>query len=109
MKEVRFYQCDGGCLLIGNGSARFSVPNGYGDGEHQVIVTDDKEEIKKAKKYYGDYMKWLGAVEGDAINIYNYDCYNANQLAKNVLFTIRGEFDVYSAEGTMYLVKRNDR
>ena len=109
MKKVRFYMCDGGCLLIGNGSSRFSIPNGYGDGKHRVIVTDEKEEVQKAKKYYGEHMEWLGVVEGDAVNIYNYDCYRANELSENVLFTIHGEFDVYSAVGTMYLVKRPTR
>lgn len=43
MKRVRFYSCDGGCLLIGNSSCRFSIPNGYGDGKHRVIVTDNEK------------------------------------------------------------------
>lgn len=56
MKKVRLYSCDGGCLLIGNGSARFNIPNGYGDGKHRVIVTFEMfytETMNRAFKRMG--------------------------------------------------------
>lgn len=109
MKKIRYYSCDGGCLLIGNGSARFSIPNGFGDGKHKVIVTDDGSEIEVLKNKYGEHMKWRGKVEGDAINVYNYDCYRANELSSNILFTLHGAFSVYTVFGTVVLLKTNER
>ena len=109
MKKVRFYSCDGCCLLIGNSSARFNVPNGYGDGKHRVIVTDDQSEIETVEKRCGQRMRWIGRVEGDAINVYDYDCYSANELSQHVMFTLHGAFSVYSAFGTVILLKTEER
>lgn len=109
MKKVRFYNCDGGCLLIGNGSFRLNVPNGYGDGKHRVVVTDDEREVKQAEGQSWQKARWFGRIEGDAINVYDYDCYGANELFENVLFTVRGAFNIYSVHGTVFLVQTSTR
>lgn len=87
--KKRIYACDGGCLLIGNASFRFNLPNGFGDGHHRVYVSSDKNDIPKESR-------WVGKIRGDAINVYNYDCYDTlDELYENVLFTLRGEYAVY--------------
>lgn len=99
MKKTMRYSCDGGCLVIGNASCRFSVPNGYGDGEYRVCVTDDESIIPHDSRS-------VGRVEGDAINIYGYDCIdNINELCANVLLTIQGEYRVYVWSGDIFVLK----
>lgn len=109
MKKVRFYACDGGCLLVGNGSCRVNIPNGYGDGRHRVIVTDEMDDIRTEEIRHGQKACWVGRVEGDAINVYDYDCYGASELSENVMFTLQGAFSVYAVFGTVILLKVDPR
>lgn len=105
MKKVRYYSCDGGTLLIGNASCRFSAPNGYGDGRHKVVVTDNEKDIEEAEKRNGTKSRWVGRIEGDAINVYDYDCYDSNELYESVLFTLHGAFSIYAVNGDVFLLK----
>lgn len=96
--KKRIYTCDGGCLLIGNASFRFNLPNGFGDGHHRVYVSSDRNDIPKESR-------WVGKIRGDAINVYNYDCYDTlDELYENVLFTLRGEYAVYVDCGNVYFL-----
>lgn len=102
--KTRYYECDGGCLEIGNASFRFSIPNGFGDGKHRVRVCTKEEQDWNVLTP----SKWVGLVTGDAINVYGYDCFdNLKELCENVLFTLRGEYDVYVDCGTVTFVRRN--
>lgn len=99
MEKVRRYSCDGGCITIGNASFIMHIPNDFGDGRHRVIVSDDQSRPKRAK--------WVGAVKGDAINVYGYDCLHSfKDLCENVLLTLRGEYDVWVRCGTVLFIKR---
>ncbi|MBP5463374.1 MAG: hypothetical protein J6Y20_14810 [Lachnospiraceae bacterium] len=100
MKRERRYGADGGCLMIGNGSCRFKIQNGIGDGEHRLTVLDTEEPCPD----YNDW-EWLGTVEGDAINVYEYDCISPEELPKSVLLTLRGRYSIYrSREETGHMV-----
>ena len=98
--KVRKYGCDGGCIVIGNGSCRFHVPNSYGDGEHRVIVgTDDEMRMTKYKGKRDMFQldwEWIGVVEGDVMNVYGYDCLHGDGDAdREVLFTLHGKYSIY--------------
>lgn len=92
------YSCDGGCLMFGNASFRFNLPNGFGDGRHKVYISNNEDDIPKE-------AKWVGTVSGDAINVYNYDCYNTlGELCENILFTLHGKYGVYVDCGSVYFL-----
>ena len=98
MKRRR-YGCDGGCLVIGNGSCRVHVPNTYGDGKHMVIVAESNEMLHGMYHGKGDCFRkdweWIGFVEGDAINVYDEDCFDDNEIDSHVLFTLHGRYSIY--------------
>lgn len=64
-----------------------------------------KKDVELVEKQSGLKARWYGRVEGDAINVYNYDCYNTNELFENVMFTLHGAFSIYSVFGSVFLVK----
>ncbi len=64
-----------------------------------VHVTDDRKDIPEG-------ANWVSAVEGDAINVYDYDCLDRlEELYTEVLFTLRGEYSIYVRCGTVFFLK----
>lgn len=95
------YDCDGGCIMLGNASSRVCFPNGFGDGEFTVYVCDKN---KKDTKHY----EFLGTVSGSVVNIYSYDCLWGDELleAENIRYTLpEGRYAVYANSGTIILEK----
>lgn len=90
----RKYGCDGGCLLIGNGSCRFHIPNSFGDGDHTVFVLS-KEEARPDDHDW----EWVGSVEGDSIHVFKYDCLGGQELVDNIILTLKGRYSVYRSKG----------
>lgn len=90
------YDCDGGCILIGNSTCRFHIPNDFGDGTHKVQVLNADERIS-------DKYRWLGRIEGNVIYVYSYDCLSENELGDNVLFSLAGNYHIYVSEGDVIL------
>lgn len=104
--KTRYYTCDGGCIMLGNAAARISIPNGIGDGRYRVIVTDDSNVIKNEEDRACTRARWCGKISGDAINIYSYDCLLDGELSDNILFTIRGVYNVYTIRGMVILYSK---
>lgn len=102
----KIYHCDGGCILIGNSSSRFHIPNGYGDGGHSVIVYESREEYQN--EIGNRKPNWVGVVEGTDLVVYKYDCLSPKELfaSKNILFRLSGSYGVYIDYGVVHLVKR---
>ena len=98
MKKKK-YSCDGGCILIGNATCRFHIPNDFGDGTHKVIVDNEDEIIPSG-------YRWVGRIEGDVIYVYSYDCLREEELGDEVLFSLSGSYSVYIKGGTVLLQKR---
>lgn len=96
------YECDGGSIMLGNETSCVCIPNGYGDGEFTVEVRDYES---RDYKYTRD-MEWHGAVSGDNIHIYNYDCLRGDDLtdSNNILYTLpEGRYGVYTSDGYVVL------
>ena len=93
------YSCDGGCVLIGNATCRFHIPNDFGDGTHKICVTNVRADI--STKY-----RWVGCIEGDIIYVYSYDCLRESELSENVLFSLSGKYDIYVHCGDIMLKER---
>ena len=110
-REKRYrYDCDGGCILIGNDSTRISIPNAYGDGSHYVYVrsVDYPNQYEALKKY-----DWVGVIRGNRINVYDYDCYGDNEIndKANILCTLNGSYSVYvsnNGNGNIVLQERKE-
>lgn len=102
MKRYR-YSCDGGTIMIGNPSSRVCIPNNYGDGTHYVYV------YSATDKFNDDRWNFKGTVEGDSINVYDYDCLHGDDLInpKHILCTLTGRYAVYVSMGSVVLEKWN--
>lgn len=87
------YGCDGGCLLIGNGSCRVHVPNSFGDGDHTVFIMSKDEGRPDDRDW-----EWVGVIEGDAIHIYRYDCLHEDELIDNIVVTLKGRYSIYRSK-----------
>lgn len=90
------YSCDGGSLAIGNDKFQMRLPNGFGDGTHEVRIYN--KEARVPTTLYGYKPRYLGAVEGE-FNIYDYDCWYKEELSEHILCTLNGRYGVYSADG----------
>ena len=105
MRKTKTYACDGGSLLIGTAKSRSAFVNCYGDGEHSVTVTDTPMGRTP------DNWQFRGAVEGNEIKVFNYDCLSDWECddEDNILFTLSGRYGVFAVEhsGDMVLVKWN--
>lgn len=104
----KIYHCDGGCILIGNSSSRFHIPNDFGDGGHSVIVYDSRGEYQA--EIGGRHPRWVGVVEGTDLIVYKYDCLSPKELfnSKNILLMLSGSYSVYVEGGTVHLVNRGE-
>ena len=105
---MKKYECDGGSILIGTRDSATSFPNGYGDGCFSVSIVKTDEQ---KKKFYQKHNKWewVGAVQGDCINVYSYDCLHGDELEdeENILYTLSGRYGVYCNNGKITLEKWN--
>lgn len=96
------YACDGGALAIRTESAKFFYNNGFGDGEHDVFVTDDIELETSALAFVDSFVVF----EGKTVEVLNYDCGETAWMKVHALCTLdAGHWFVYSDDGTMYLIK----
>ena len=78
---------DVGSVKIGvKGKCEICIPNGYGDGETDVLIVQDRKLVPSGANF-------LTSVEGDAIGIFAYDC--GSETAK----TLSGRFGVYNVPG----------
>jgi len=104
----KHYDCDGGSIAIGTKECRSCFPNGYGDGCFSVEVVSTKEQKKIFNEHYSNW-KFVGSVEGSAINVYDYDCLNIDELEdkSHILFTLSGIYGVYCNNGDIVLDKWN--
>lgn len=89
--------------MIGNVTCRFHIPNDFGDGQHKIIVAKKDDDTT-----FFDYNSydWRGCIEGDLIYVYNYDCLREEELGDNVLFSLKGCYDIYVKCGTIFLKER---
>lgn len=81
-KTIETYS-DVGAVKIGNNSFQFNIPNGYGDGDTEVLISDAQTKAPTNAEY-------VMYIEGD-FNIYSYDC-----STSNVAHTLHGAYYVYS-------------
>lgn len=81
-KKVITYS-DAGAVKIGNDSFQFNIPNGYGDGKMEVLISYTQVEAPKKAEF-------VMYIEGD-FNIYSYDCSTGK-----VAHTFHGAYYVYS-------------
>ena len=72
-----------GSVKIGNNSFQFNIPNGYGDGYTEVLISDASTEAPTNAEF-------VMYIEGD-FNIYSYDC-----STSDVAHTLHGAYYVYS-------------
>lgn len=107
MRVVK-YSCDGGSLAIGNEHARVSLCNNIGDGTYDVVITDVGETLEDIDGVSANRSNWdfLGAVEGDVIKLFDYDCYHtAKEAAEHVTITLSGRYGIFVEKcgGTFWL------
>lgn len=89
MKEF-YTESDAGAVKIGiNGKFTILIPNGYGDGDVCVLVTEKDEPGTEQAK--GEFFT---SIEGDEINIYAYDC--KGYRGDEIVTTLRGRYGIYT-------------
>lgn len=76
---------DAGSVKIGNDSFSILVPNGSGDGETTIIITEHQ------RAFNSDLLQFFTSVEG-TIDIYNYDC---GGCGGEVIKTIEGRYGIF--------------
>ena len=99
--EKKTYTCDGGSLAIGTVNARASFPNCFGDGAWNVYLYGTGEELPP-------HTVFRGAVEGNNIQVFAYDCYSNKELkdliedgtTDVILFELKGRFGVFAIENS---------
>lgn len=79
---------DAGAVMIGNDNFQMLIPNGYGDGLTNVVITNITEKIP---------MKYFTKIQGE-IDIYASDNFDGRTVMHNLLI---GEYEVYSENGTV--------
>lgn len=82
---------DIGGVKIGNEDFGIIIPNGFGDGETEVIITNNDAHVP---------LSFYTSVKGN-FNIYNYDCGNTVET------TLNGKYMIYSGKQTVVFVKQN--
>ena len=102
MKKYR-YSCDGGTIMIGNSLSRACITNNFGDGLHSVFVYDKNDNFDSTG------WEFKGTVEGDNINVYDYDCLHGDELSdpEHILCTLTGRYAVFVSRGSVVLKKWN--
>ena len=90
---IKTYDCDGGALAIGTVDARATFPNCFGDGRHTVFIHDCGEKVPSNAVF-------RGAVEGQNIKVFKYDCYSDEDCEEDtsVIAELSGRFGVYAIE-----------
>ena len=95
---------DAGSVRIGNDSFQILIPNGYGDGETNVLIIDEDDKLDEKARFFT-------IAEGE-INIYNYDCAsNPDLFPLEVIKTLKGRYGIYNLDGVVIFKKgrmRND-
>lgn len=96
------YECDGGCLKVGNGSFTACFPNCMGDGRYYCHVLE-KDGYISPEEVLGGKWNFEGSIEGDEIIVYDYDGHDSG----TVLYTLHGRYGVYAKNdsGDMCLEK----
>lgn len=92
---------DAGSVLVvsADGQLRVSVPNGYGDGDTEVLVAEGANQINISSL---DYQM---ALEG-RFEVYDYDCASeSGPFRGDVVLSLDGPYTVYSANGTVAFVR----
>ena len=101
MRSVN-YECDGGSIAIGTVDARVQIPNCYGDGVHTLYIYDCGEKVP-------DDTVFRGAVEGQNIKVFKYDCYTDEECmkGKNIIAELSGRYGIFALpnSGDMILQK----
>lgn len=96
-----YYDCDGGSLKIGANGFAATFPNCMGDGEYTCHILEGYDGFSSpGVALEGDWV-FEGAVEGDEIIVYSYDC------GDKPLFKLKGHYGVYALKqsGDMCLMK----
>lgn len=96
--QVFRYFCDGGSLAIGSEHARVSICNEIGDGTYSIFITNRNETAELADGRFSNRDNWtfLGAVDGDCIKVFDYDCYHtAEEANKHILVTLSGRYGIW--------------
>lgn len=96
------YGCDGGSIMIGNASSRVCITNGYGDGSHYVYVRG----LNHPQRYGPEGYRFVGTIQGDNVNVYDYDCLSESELEKpqHILCKLeKGRYAIYVSDGTIIL------
>lgn len=77
-----------GSLAIGSGNAKVSLCNNIGDGTYHVYVGSEKLSHER--------WSFVGAVEGEDIKVFDYDCYHtAAEAEQHVLVTLSGRYGIW--------------
>lgn len=80
-------ESEAGAVMIGNDNWQILIPNGYGDGLTDVIITSIDKTIP---------MNFFTAVKGE-FNIYMNDDFKN----KEITYRLSGEYTVYTDNGTV--------
>ena len=104
--QVLDYNCDGGCIVLGNSSFRAKLPNGEGDGTYNIYICHNQMDLEAALydlHVHKFELDFVSVVSGN-INVYRYDCYHSNEeFEKNILVNLNGVYRVYSYMGNIVL------
>lgn len=100
--KIATYECDGGSIAIGTVDARVQIPNCYGDGVHTLYIHDCGEKVPNDTVF-------RGAVEGQNIKVFKYDCYTDEECEEeeSIIAELSGRFGIYAIgnSGDMILQK----
>lgn len=96
-KVVKTYS-DVGSVKIGNDSFQFNIPNGYGDGNTDVFISDTPTEAPTNAEY-------VMHIDGD-FNIYAYDC-DTSDIAHTLhgAYYVFSQRDIGASHGKVWFIK----
>jgi len=96
MYDGFYYTCDGGSIAIGTPGCITCISNEYGDGRFEVIITDRNEYIDHITGISENRWHFKGAVQGDRITVYRYDCiHNEADAKRYAAVTLSGRYGIF--------------
>lgn len=89
---------DAGGVLVGDvaGICGTIIPNGYGDGETEVLIYTDPKRVNLHQ------LEYWGILRGEW-KVYEYDCAELSPATEGSL-VVAGKTEAYYGEGTVVLI-----
>lgn len=99
--DVYHAMSDAGGVLIGDLAGTFGIiiDNGYGDGQTDVVVADDRDQVN------GDRFEFVTSIKGQTV-VYDYDCAELGDGC--ALAYLDGRYGVYSGDRCVVFVRWGD-